>query len=128
MSPTVSSSRTCRVRARGAPAAPARPRGRRGRAAVQRTIQPRAAVVRADGPTAYFGLHNVVMRHDIPKVAPVSEAYPHLVLHNLTTKVGRRIGTILQHLFPVPKPDTKRIISFVNRDDFISFRHHMHST
>ena len=83
--------------------------------------------VLSDGPTAYFGLHNVVMRHDIPQVAPISEAYPHLVLHNLTTKIGRRIGTILQHLFPVPKPETKRVVSLVNRDDFISFRHHVYS-
>jgi len=79
------------------------------------------------GPTAYFGLHNVVMRHDIPKVAPVSEAFPHLVLHNLTTKVGRRIGTILQNLFPVPKADSRRVVSLVNRDDFISLRHHVYT-
>ena len=78
------------------------------------------------GPTAYFGLHNVVMRHDIPNVAPVSEAYPHLVLHNLTTKIGRRVGAILKHLFPVPKPDTKRVVSLINSNDFISFRHHVY--
>jgi hypothetical protein len=28
----------------------------------------------------------------------------------------------LQHLFPVPKPDTKRIITFANESDYISFR------
>lgn len=77
------------------------------------------------GPTAYFGLHNVVMRHDLPQVAPMSEAYPHLVLDNLTTKVGRRLGMILKHLFPVPKFDSKRIVSFHNRDDLISMRHHV---
>ena len=79
------------------------------------------------GPTAYFGLHNVVMRHDIPKVAPVSEAYPHLIFHNLSTKIGRRVGSILKHLFPVPKAESKRVVSFVNRDDFISFRHHVYT-
>ena len=79
------------------------------------------------GPTAYFGLHNVVMRHDIPQVAPVSEAYPHLVLHNLTTKIGRRVAAILKHLFPVPKPDSKRVVSLLNTNDFISFRHHVYS-
>lgn len=78
------------------------------------------------GPTAYFGLHNVVMRHDIPQVAPISEAYPHLVVHNLTTRVGRRVACILKHLFPVPKPDSRRVVSLVNRDDFISFRHHVY--
>jgi U3 small nucleolar ribonucleoprotein protein IMP4 len=30
-------------------------------------------------------------------------------------------------LFPVPKPDTKRVITFANTDDFISFRHHTYS-
>jgi U3 small nucleolar ribonucleoprotein protein IMP4 len=79
------------------------------------------------GPTAYFGLHNVVMRHDIPQCAPISEAYPHLVMHNLSTKIGRRVGAILKHLFPVPKPDTKRVISLINKDDFISFRHHVYN-
>lgn len=43
------------------------------------------------GPTAYFGLSNVVTRHDIKDRAAVgtmSEAFPHLVLHNFKTKVG----------------------------------------
>lgn len=31
---------------------------------------------------------------------------------------------VLQHLFPPPKGDSKRVITFANRDDFISFRHH----
>ena len=79
------------------------------------------------GPTAYFGLHNVVMRHDLPDVAPVSEAYPHIVLHNLSTKIGRRVGMILKHLFPVPKPDSKRVVSLINKDDFISMRHHVYT-
>ena len=79
------------------------------------------------GPTAYFGLHNVVMRHDLPQVAPVSEAFPHIVLHNLSTKVGLRVATILKHLFPVPKAEAKRVVSLVNRDDFISMRHHVYA-
>uniref|UniRef100_A0A7S0LAG2 Brix domain-containing protein n=1 Tax=Coccolithus braarudii TaxID=221442 RepID=A0A7S0LAG2_9EUKA len=79
------------------------------------------------GPTAYFGLVNVVMRHDIPGCAKMSEQSPHLVLHNLTTRVGQRVGTILKHLFPVPKPDARRVISLVNKSDYISFRHHTYS-
>tara|TARA_B100000795_G_scaffold251868_1_gene220986 strand:- start:318 stop:1178 length:861 start_codon:yes stop_codon:yes gene_type:complete len=79
------------------------------------------------GPTAYFGLHNVVMRHDIQDRATVSEAYPHLIQHNLSTKVGRRVATILKHLFPVPKADSRRVVSMVNQDDFISLRHHVYS-
>lgn len=81
------------------------------------------------GPTAYFGLYNVVTRHDIKdnkELGTMPEAYPHLILDNLSTKVGERIGNILKHLFPVPKPDTKRIITFANKSDYITFRHHVH--
>jgi hypothetical protein len=33
----------------------------------------------------------------------------------------------MKHLFPVPKPDSKRLITFANRDDYISFRLTSHS-
>ncbi|KAK3129668.1 hypothetical protein QOZ80_6BG0483090 [Eleusine coracana subsp. coracana] len=82
-----------------------------------------------NGPTAYFGLLNVVTRHDIKDrkaIGKMSEAYPHLILDNFTTKAGARTANILKHLFPVPKPDSKRIITFANRDDYISFRHHVY--
>ncbi|KAG1338337.1 hypothetical protein COCNU_04G006430 [Cocos nucifera] len=42
------------------------------------------------GPTAYFGLLNVVTRHDIKDkkaIGTMSEAYPHLILDNFSTKV-----------------------------------------
>ena len=79
------------------------------------------------GPTAYFGLSNVVLRHDLKdKVDPVSEAYPHLIFDNFSTKIGDRITDILKHIWPMPKIDTKRIVTFANRDDFISFRHHVY--
>ncbi|PRP82768.1 U3 small nucleolar ribonucleoprotein IMP4 [Planoprotostelium fungivorum] len=70
------------------------------------------------GPTAYFSLSNVVIRHDIPEKIPVSQQYPHLVFHGLSTTLGKR------YLFPVPKPESTRVISFINQNDFISFRHH----
>lgn len=81
------------------------------------------------GPTAYFGLHNVVTRHDIKDknaVGTMPGVYPHLILNNFTTKLGERTATILKHLFPVPKPDSKRIITFANQSDYISFRHHIY--
>ncbi|GAV79034.1 Brix domain-containing protein [Cephalotus follicularis] len=81
------------------------------------------------GPTAYFGLLNVVTRHDIKDkqtVGRISQAYPHLILNNFTTKLGERTANILKHLFPVPKPDTKRIVTFATQSDYISFRHHMY--
>ncbi|KAJ3365426.1 hypothetical protein AMAG_05323 [Allomyces macrogynus ATCC 38327] len=78
------------------------------------------------GPTAYFTLHNVVLRHDIADKGTVSEAYPHLIFHNFNTKLGERAKNILKHLFPVPKEDSKRVMTFANTDDHISFRHHVY--
>lgn len=76
------------------------------------------------GPTAYFTLYNVVMRHDIENAGTMSEAYPHLIFNNFTSKLGKRCVDILKYLFPVPKDESKRVITFSNTEDFISFRHH----
>jgi U3 small nucleolar ribonucleoprotein protein IMP4 len=78
------------------------------------------------GPTAYFSLHNVVLRHDVEMQGTVSEAFPHLIFHNFNSKIGDRIKNVLKYLFPVPKEDSKRVMSFVNDSDFISFRHHVY--
>uniref|UniRef100_A0A8R1E574 Brix domain-containing protein n=1 Tax=Caenorhabditis japonica TaxID=281687 RepID=A0A8R1E574_CAEJA len=80
------------------------------------------------GPTAFFSLHNVVMRHDIPNCGTMSEQYPHLIVDNLNSKLGLRFATILKHLYPVPSPDSKRVITFSNAEDYISFRHHVFKT
>ena len=78
------------------------------------------------GPTAYFGLHSVVLRHDLSeRVGAMSEAYPHLIFDNFNTALGRRVQGILTHLFPVPKVDGKRVMTFANRNDTVSFRHHV---
>lgn len=81
------------------------------------------------GPTAFFSLSSAVLRHDLhdPPAAPMSEAYPHIILNNFSTDLGRRVGNILKCLFPVPKPDSQRVVTFSNDRDFISFRHHMYS-
>lgn len=80
------------------------------------------------GPTAFFSLSNTVMRHDLdPPAAPMSEAYPHVILDQFNTALGQRVGNILKCLFPIPRPDTKRVVTFSNDHDFISFRHHMYS-
>lgn len=76
------------------------------------------------GPTAYFNLTGVIMRHDVPDIAPMSEQKPHLLFHNFKTKLAERTMSILKYLFPVPKEDSKRVISFSNHDDYIAFRHH----
>ncbi|KAH9943343.1 Brix-domain-containing protein [Epithele typhae] len=63
------------------------------------------------GPTVYFTLHNVQLRHDIASYK--------------SSTLGERIRDVLKHLFPVPKEDSKRVMTFANEDDFISFRHHV---
>lgn len=69
------------------------------------------------GPTASFNLSGVVMRHDIPEIGPMSEQKPHLIFHNFKTKLAERTMSILKYLFPVPKEDSKRVMTFANHDD-----------
>ncbi len=76
------------------------------------------------GPTLSLTLHNVTLRHDVSSNASstVSEQYPHLVFEGFETKLGERVLEILKALFPVPKEDAKRVMTFANQADFISFR------
>ena len=58
-----------------------------------------------------------VTRHDIgdkAKVGTVSEAYPHLIFQGFSSKLGQRVSNILKYLFPSPKDDSKRVITFAN--------------
>ncbi|KAL5635859.1 hypothetical protein ACGC1H_004607 [Rhizoctonia solani] len=79
------------------------------------------------GPTLYFSLHNVGLRHDIATYSQstVSEQYPHLIFEGFTSKLGKRVMDALRYLFPVPKLDATRVMTFANENDFISFRHHV---
>ena len=80
-----------------------------------------------NGPTLFVGLSNVVLRHDAEHTKGVfSQAYPHLIFHNFNdNKAGKRIQSILQNLFPIPNnQESKRVLSFIAENDFISFRHH----
>ncbi|XP_066091145.1 U3 small nucleolar ribonucleoprotein protein IMP4 isoform X3 [Saccopteryx bilineata] len=56
----------------------------------------------------------------------VSEAKPHLIIHGFSSRLGKRVSDILRYLFPVPKDDSHRVITFANQDDYISFRHHVY--
>ncbi|AET40142.1 snoRNA-binding rRNA-processing protein IMP4 Ecym_5387 [Eremothecium cymbalariae DBVPG len=79
------------------------------------------------GPTAFFTLHNVVLRHDILNAGNQSEVNPHLIFDNFTTPLGKRVVKILKNLFPAsPKKDSARVITFANRGDFISVRQHVY--
>lgn len=77
------------------------------------------------GPTLYITLHNVTLRHDIEsyRSSTVSEQYPHLIFENFNSRLGHRVKDILKFLFPVPKEDSKRVMTFSTEDDFISFRY-----
>uniref|UniRef100_A0A0G4HWY9 Brix domain-containing protein n=1 Tax=Chromera velia CCMP2878 TaxID=1169474 RepID=A0A0G4HWY9_9ALVE len=76
------------------------------------------------GPTAYFGLSDVVLRHDLPeKPANMPEVHPHLVFHNFSSRLGDRVANILKYLFPPAAPHAQRLVSFVNFQDRIHFRH-----
>ncbi|KAI0003063.1 Brix-domain-containing protein [Russula compacta] len=79
------------------------------------------------GPTLYFTLHNVTLRHDIEsyRSSTVSEQYPHLIFENFSSRLGERVRDCLKYLFPVPKEDSKRVMTFSTENDFISFRHHV---
>jgi U3 small nucleolar ribonucleoprotein protein IMP4 len=81
------------------------------------------------GPTAFFNLSNVVMRHDIKGggLGTVSEALPHLIMHGFGSALGGRVADVLRHLFPVPKADSRRVLTFANDADAISFRHHVYT-
>lgn len=76
------------------------------------------------GPTVFFTLNNVALRHDIAsyKESTVSEQYPHLIFENFSSTLGERMQDVLKFLFPVPKEDSKRVMTFSNENDFISFR------
>ncbi|VDD74201.1 unnamed protein product [Mesocestoides corti] len=81
------------------------------------------------GPTAKFTLFNVLMKHDFEEKgrgsgAKCPQAFPQHLFHGLNTKLGMRVRCILKHLFPVPKDDSKRVISWYEDEDIIRFRHH----
>lgn len=82
------------------------------------------------GPSVTFTLHNVKLRHDLPQLGNILEAYPHLIFEGFSTTLGKRVVQVLKHLFPPRSPQAKdegtRVILFINNDDFISVRHHVY--
>ena len=79
------------------------------------------------GPTVHFTLHNVTLRHEVAAhgTSTVSEQYPHLIFDGFGGRLGERVKSVLRFLFPVPKDDARRVMTFANRNDFVSFRHHV---
>ncbi|KAK6589915.1 U3 snoRNP IMP4 [Cryptosporidium xiaoi] len=78
------------------------------------------------GPTAYFSLDEVILRHDLPnKLSNLPQSNPHLVFQDFNTDLGRRVCDILRHLFPSSTDKSQRVISFVNINDQITFRNYV---
>ena len=76
------------------------------------------------GPTIYFGLKDVVLRHDLKeKPEKMSEAAPHLIFEGFSSQLGERVTSIIKHLFPIPKAESKRVYTFALNNDVISFRY-----
>jgi ribosome production factor 1 len=78
-----------------------------------------------DGPTAHFKLSKLVLRQDIKNHGNPTSHKPELVLNNFTTRLGHRVGRMIQSLFPQdPNFRGRRVVTFHNQRDFIFFRHH----
>ncbi|XP_057454961.1 uncharacterized protein LOC130746369 [Lotus japonicus] len=78
-----------------------------------------------DGPTAHFKLSKLVLRKDIKNHGKPTSHLPELVMNNFTTRLGHRIGRLIQSLFPQdPEFKGRRVVTFHNQRDFIFFRHH----
>jgi len=78
------------------------------------------------GPTAYFTISGTVMRHDIAGLGTAPQQYPHLIFHNFKSSLGLRVQNILKYIYPVPKPESKRVVTFANHEDHIVVRHHVY--
>ncbi|OIW20783.1 hypothetical protein TanjilG_23163 [Lupinus angustifolius] len=78
-----------------------------------------------DGPTAHFKLSKLVLRKDLKNHGNPTSHKPELVLNNFTTRLGHRVGRLIQSLFPQdPEFKGRRVVTFHNQRDFIFFRHH----
>ncbi|CAA2991663.1 ribosome production factor 1 [Olea europaea subsp. europaea] len=78
-----------------------------------------------DGPTAHFKLSRLLLRKDLKNHGNPTSHEPELVLTNFSTRLGHRVGRMIQSLFPqVPNFRGRRVVTFHNQRDFIFFRHH----
>jgi ribosome production factor 1 len=78
-----------------------------------------------NGPTAHFKLSKLVLRKDLKNHGNPTNHKPELVLNNFTTRLGNRIGRMIQSLFPQdPNFRGRRVVTFHNQRDYIFFRHH----
>jgi ribosome production factor 1 len=77
------------------------------------------------GPTAWYKLDGVTLRSKLPRHATPTVHPPEVILKNFDTRVGRRVGRMLQALAPAtPDFSGRQVITFHNQRDFIFFRAH----
>lgn len=77
------------------------------------------------GPTAFFTLKDVQLRHDLPiQKGNISGVYPHLIFNNFKSNIGGKFVKILKGIFPVSKEDSTRLCTFIAQKDSILFRHY----
>lgn len=78
-----------------------------------------------EGPTATFRLSNFIAHNDLDKPAERTAHYPELNLKNFDTRLGRRIGRMIEALFPAKRDfEGRAIATFHNQRDFIFLRAH----
>ncbi|XP_071725597.1 uncharacterized protein [Rutidosis leptorrhynchoides] len=78
-----------------------------------------------NGPTAHFKLTNLVLHKDLKNHGNPTGHKPELVMNNFTTRLGHRVGRLIQSLFPQdPEFRGRLVVTFHNQRDFIFFRHH----
>jgi ribosome production factor 1 len=78
-----------------------------------------------EGPTATFRLSNFVPHSEVKDAADRTKHFPELNLKNFDTRLGRRIGRMVEALFPARRDyEGRAIATFHNQRDFIFLRTH----
>ncbi|CUG94107.1 RNA processing factor, putative [Bodo saltans] len=78
-----------------------------------------------EGPTATFRISNFLSNKELNNTAERTEHYPELIFKNFDTRLGRRIGRMLECLFPSTRDYAGRAVAtFHNQRDYIFLRVH----
>lgn len=78
-----------------------------------------------EGPTATFRISNFLSNKELNNTAERTEHYPELIFKNFDTRLGRRIGRMLECLFPATRDYAGRAVAtFHNQRDYIFLRVH----
>lgn len=78
-----------------------------------------------DGPTAFFNLKKITFSNKNWRIE-ISSLAPHIFIDKLNSQIGKRITKILCSLFCFPESRSKRIISFIGKENHIIFRHFLY--